>query len=67
MQPLIHQGDRGLRRVSVRYTDRLHDAGMQPSVGRVGDSCHNDLAKTDQRAVPGRGMNRPEIPGDSGL
>jgi putative transposase len=54
-EPLIHRGDRGSQYVPVCYTDRLHDAGMQPSAGRVGDSYDNDLVKTDQRAVQGRG------------
>ena len=32
--------------VSIRYTDRLADAGIEPSVGSVGDSYDNALAET---------------------
>ncbi len=43
---LIHHGDRGVQYVSIRYTERLAEAGIEPSVGSVGDSCDNALAKT---------------------
>lgn len=36
---LIHHSDRGVQYVSIRYTERLQDAGIEPSVGGVGDSC----------------------------
>jgi transposase InsO family protein len=32
--------------VSIRYTERLLDAGIEPSVGSVGDSYDNALAET---------------------
>ncbi len=32
--------------VSIRYTERLADAGIEPSVGSVGDSYDNALAET---------------------
>jgi putative transposase len=32
--------------VSIRYTERLPEAGIEPSVGSVGDSCDNALAET---------------------
>ena len=32
--------------VSIRYTERLADAGVEPSVGSVGDSYDNALAET---------------------
>jgi transposase InsO family protein len=35
---LVHHGDRGSRRLSIRYTERLGEAGIAPSVGSVGDS-----------------------------
>ncbi|MCB1637152.1 MAG: IS3 family transposase, partial [Xanthomonadales bacterium] len=35
---LIHHSDRGGQYVSIRYTDRLAEAGIEPSVGSVGDS-----------------------------
>lgn len=44
--PLIHHSDRGSQYVSIRYTDRLAEAGIEPSVGSVGDSYDNALAET---------------------
>ena len=35
---LIHHSDRGSQYVSIKYTERLADAGIEPSVGSVGDS-----------------------------
>jgi transposase InsO family protein len=32
--------------VSIRYTERLAEAGVEPSVGSVGDSYDNALAET---------------------
>ncbi|WP_242684324.1 IS3 family transposase [Paraburkholderia hospita] len=43
---LIHHSDRGAQYVSIRYTDRLVDAGIEPSVGSAGDSYDNALAET---------------------
>jgi len=43
---LIHHSDRGAQYVSIRYTQRLADAGIEPSVGSVGDSYDNALAET---------------------
>ena len=43
---LIHHSDRGAQYVSIRYTERLDEAGIAPSVGRVGDSYDNALAET---------------------
>ena len=43
---LIHHSDRGVQYVSIRYTARLADAGIEPSVGSVGDSYGNALAET---------------------
>jgi len=43
---LVHHSDRGVQYLSLKYTDRLADAGLQPSVGRVGDSYDNALAET---------------------
>lgn len=41
----IHS-DRGSQYVSIRYTERLAEAGVEPQVGSVGDSYDNALAKT---------------------
>jgi putative transposase len=43
---LIHHSDRGVQYVSIRYTDRLTEAGIEASVGSVGDSYDNALAET---------------------
>lgn len=43
---LIHHSDRGSQYLSIRYTERLQDAGIEPSVGTVGDSYDNALAET---------------------
>ena len=45
-QGLIHHSDRGVQYVSIRYTERLGEAGIEPSVGSVGDSYDNALAET---------------------
>lgn len=38
---LVHHSDRGSQYVSIRYTERLAEAGIEPSVGSVGDSYDN--------------------------
>jgi putative transposase len=43
---LIHHSDRGTQYVSMRYTDRLSDAGIAPSVGSRGDAYDNALAES---------------------
>jgi putative transposase len=43
---LIHHSDRGSQYVAIRYTERLLEAGIEPSVGSVGDSYDNALAET---------------------
>ena len=43
---LVHHSDRGSQYVSIRYTERLAEAGIEPSVGSKGDSYDNALAET---------------------
>jgi transposase InsO family protein len=43
---LIHHSDRGSQYLSIKYTERLAEAGIEPSVGSVGDSYDNALAET---------------------
>ena len=43
---LVHHSDRGVQYVSIKYTERLVEAGIEPSVGSVGDSYDNALAET---------------------
>jgi transposase InsO family protein len=43
---LVHHSDRGVQYVCIRYTERLADAGIEPSVGTVGDSYDNALAES---------------------
>ena len=45
-ETLIHHSDRGSQYVSIRYTERLAEAGIEPSVGSKGDSYDNALAET---------------------
>jgi putative transposase len=57
---LIHHSDRGSQYVAIRYTERLLEAGIEPSVGSVGDSYDNALAGwthcvQQQRPVQNRG------------
>ena len=43
---LIHHSDRGVQYLSIRYTERLAEAGIEPSVGSKGDSYDNALAES---------------------
>jgi len=43
---LVHHSDRGSQYLSIKYTERLGEAGIEPSVGSVGDSYDNALAET---------------------
>ena len=43
---LVHHSDRGSQYLSIKYTERLAEAGIEPSVGSVGDSYDNALAET---------------------
>lgn len=45
-QGLIQHTDRGVRYLSIRYSERLAEIGITPSVGRVGSSYDNALAET---------------------
>jgi putative transposase len=67
---LVHHSDRGVQYVSIRYTERLAEAGIEPSVGSVGDSYDNALAesviglfKTEviRRHGPWRGLEAVEF------
>ena len=43
---LVHHSDRGSQYVSIRYSERLAEVGIEPSVGSKGDSYDNALAET---------------------
>ena len=63
---LVHHEDRGSQYLSIRYTERLAQAGIEQSVGSVGDSYDNALAveaakQTHHRAVQG-GTHPPTWP-----
>ena len=45
-EQLVHHSDRGVQYLSIRYTKRLAEAGIEPSVGSTGDSYDNALAET---------------------
>jgi transposase InsO family protein len=64
---LRHHSDRGVQYVSIRYTERLAEAGIEPSVGSVGDSYDNALAETinglfKAEVIHRRGPWRPSKP-----
>ncbi len=46
VEELVHHSDRGTQYLSMRYTDRLAEAGIEPSVGSRGDSYDNALAES---------------------
>ena len=46
LEKLVHHSDRGVQYLAIRYTEKLKDAGIEPSVGSVGDSYDNALAET---------------------
>ena len=56
---LIHHSDRGSQYVSIRYTERLGEAGIAPSVGSVGDSYDNALAETINGLYKAEVIHRP--------
>ena len=67
---LVHHSDRGTQYLSMRYTDRLADAGIAPSAGSRGDAYDNALAesviglfKTEviQRLGPWRNLDNVEF------
>jgi putative transposase len=67
---LVHHSDRGVQYLSIRYTARLAEAGIEPSVGSKGDSYDNALAesviglfKTEviRRRGPWRGLEDVEL------
>jgi transposase InsO family protein len=43
---LVHHSDRGVQYLSIRYTERLLEAGIEPSVGSRGDSYDNAMAES---------------------
>ena len=48
---LIHHSGKGSQYVSIRYSQRLLQAGVEPSVGSTGDSYDNALARDHQRPL----------------
>jgi putative transposase len=70
IQGLVHHSDAGSQYTSIRYTERLADAGAKPSIGSVGDSYDNAMAesiiglyKTEviRRRGPWKGLDDVEI------
>jgi transposase InsO family protein len=55
---LVHHSDRGSQYVSIKYTERLAEAGIEPSVGSVGDSYDNALAETINGLYKGEVIHR---------
>jgi putative transposase len=44
LKDVVHHTDRGSQYTSIRFTERLAEAGIQPSVGAVGSSYDKGLA-----------------------
>jgi transposase InsO family protein len=55
---LVHHSDRGSQYVSIRYTERLAEAGIEPSVGSRGDSYDNALAESINGLYKAEVINR---------
>ncbi|MEZ6196793.1 MAG: IS3 family transposase [Planctomycetota bacterium] len=67
---LVHHSDRGVQYLSIEYTERLAEAGIETSVGSVGDSYDNALAESVnalykaeliRRRGPWRGLEQLEL------
>jgi transposase InsO family protein len=56
---LIHHSDRGSQYVSIRYSERLAEAGVEPSVGSKGDRLRQRVGRDHQRPVQGRADTSP--------
>ncbi len=70
LKELVHHSDRGSQYLSIRYTERLADSGIEASVGSTGDSYDNAMAesviglyKTEliRRKGPWRGVEAVEL------
>ncbi len=59
---LVAHSDRGSQYTSIRYTERLAEAGIEPSVGSVGDSYDNALAETINRLYKAEVIHRRRWP-----
>ena len=46
LSQLVHHSDRGVQYLSIRYTERLAEAGIEPSVGSCGDAYDNAMAES---------------------
>ena len=57
---LVHHSDRGVQYVSIKYAERLAEAGVEPSVGSVGDSYDTPSPR------PSTGSTRPRRSGGAG-
>ena len=55
----MHHSDRGAQYLALRYTERLAEAGIEPSVGSVGDSYDNALAETINGLFKAEVIHRP--------
>lgn len=61
-EPLIHHSDRGSQYLSIRYSKRLAEAGVEASVGTVGDACDNALAETINGLFKTEGIRKKRLP-----
>jgi putative transposase len=49
---VVHHSDRGSQYLSIRYSERLAEAGAEPSVGSVGDSYDNAPRRSSASTKP---------------
>jgi transposase InsO family protein len=54
---LVHHSDRGSQYIAIKYTERLAEAGIEPSVGSVGDSYDNARAETINKSHSIQGIS----------
>jgi transposase InsO family protein len=64
---LVHHSERGSQYVSIKYTERLAEAGVEPSVGSVGDSSLQGRGDPSARAMAKLRGRRVRDPGMGGL
>ena len=58
---LVHHSDRGVQHLLIRYTERLAEAGIEPSVGSRGDSYDNAMAELIRQRGPWRHLEAVEF------
>jgi putative transposase len=66
-ESLVHHSDRGVQYLSIRYTERSAEAGIEPSVGSTGDSYDTALAETPRTRIPATWPRRSDRIDSTGM